>query len=70
MSISYTLDLDQFFPKDIIGLHQNGVITLEEILASDWNHREFGDLLQNYVYNQLKLQAKKLDAELGDTVAS
>lgn len=68
MDITYQIDLSGYFPKEIMGLHQAGVLTLEEIIASGRIHSCFGPELGDYVYKQLKLQEKSLQAQLVDTV--
>jgi hypothetical protein len=48
--VTYKLNLDQFSPSDVIELHQQGIITMDEIIESGRPWNTFGDELKEYVY--------------------
>ena len=54
MDITTQINLDNYFPSDIIELHQKGIITLEEILLSGRIYSTFGTELRMYVKSQQK----------------
>jgi len=54
--VEYTLDLNHLSPADIIELHQQGILTMNEIIASGRMNSEFGDTLRNYVYERTSMK--------------
>lgn len=69
MTITHEINLDGIFPKDIIDLHQQGVITIAEIVASGRHYSCFTDDLRIYVAKHLKIQEKRAYQSLPDTKA-
>lgn len=65
MDITLKINLDGYFPNEIIDLHQQGIVTLDEIVASGCIHSCFGPKLSDYAYSQQKL----LYDQMPDTVA-
>jgi len=49
MQVEISIELDHLYPNDIIELHRSGIISLAEIAATDCIHKEFGDILKDYV---------------------
>ena len=56
MLISYEINFDGLYPKEIIGLHMAGIITLKEIIENVCINKDFGDELRNYVFSQQHIE--------------
>ncbi len=47
--VKLQLNLDRYMPLEIIDFHQNGLVTMDEIIASGRQNTEFGSVLKNYI---------------------
>lgn len=56
--IKTKINLDRFWPSEIIAMHQQGLVSLAEIIASRRHLTAFGPELATYVW-----QASKLDGD-------
>ena len=57
--VTYKLNLDQFSPSEVIDLHKQGVLTMDEIIESGRPWNTFGDELKEYVYEQTSMRNAK-----------
>jgi hypothetical protein len=69
MGITAKIFLGQYNPSEIIALHQQGIITLDEIIASGEHYRTFTDALYKYVKVQKKLAEIKQEETLVNTAS-
>jgi hypothetical protein len=49
MNLKYSINLDNYYPLEIIELHKQGLISIEEIKASGRIRDSFGNDLAEYV---------------------
>lgn len=58
-ALTHTLNLDNYWPNEIIELHKQGLITIAEIKASGRIQDSFGNLLAEYVREQVNNEKTK-----------
>lgn len=57
--IDVKINLDKYFPSEIIAMHKQGLITLAEIINSRRHITAFGDELREYIWQSSKLDGDK-----------
>lgn len=65
MELQINLNLDKYWPSEIIAMHKQGLVSLAEIIASGRHINAFGDELANYVWQASKLDGDKTELNGG-----